>query len=95
MIEINSAAYPRQWNRSLSWSNNDLRNDLRDWKMIRTIWPAAVGLAVLGAVAVKRVTNPVFELSISLKSLSVGKGEDLHHDHAGELHRRVDPIIRI
>ena len=63
--------------------------------MIRTIWLAAVGLAVLGTVAVKLATNPVFELSINLKSLSVGKGEDLHHDHAGDSRRRVDPIIRV
>ena len=43
----------------------------------------------------KRVTDSVFELPVGLKSLSVGKGEDLHHDYAGEPHRRVDPIIRI
>src|SRR5260370_2563202 len=43
----------------------------------------------------KRVTNSAFELSISLESLSVGEREDLHHDHAGDPHRGVDPVICI
>ena len=36
-----------------------------------------------------------FELSIGLKGLSVGEGEDLHHDYAGDPHRRVNPVICI
>src|ERR1700732_1321620 len=43
----------------------------------------------------KRVTNSAFELSIGLKNLSVGEGKDLHHDHTGDPHRRVDPVICI
>ena len=43
----------------------------------------------------KRATNSAFELSIGLKSLSVGEGKDLHHDHPRDPHRRVDPVICI
>ena len=42
-----------------------------------------------------RVINSAFKLSIGLKSLSVGEGEDLHHDQAGDPHRRIDPVISI
>src|SRR5258707_11745888 len=42
-----------------------------------------------------RATNPALELSIDPERLPVGEGEDLHHDHAGDPHRRVDPVIGI
>jgi hypothetical protein len=43
----------------------------------------------------KRAINSTFKLSIGVKSLSVAEREDLHHDQAGDPHRRIDPVISI
>ena len=42
-----------------------------------------------------RATNAALELPIGLESLRVGKGQYLHHDHAGDPRRRIDPVIGV